>query len=247
MSMSDSLVVGSRYRLCVKNESYTGRVCECIEYVEESGRWAVRMTDLVPILIRVKAASLCAISTDEEECAICLEAMDCNTATLMCGHRLHFNCTNDLRIRGLETPRCPSCRAPLSESPSAEWLHHTAEENVCNSLAIMYMLRSRHRNLACDSNKAMSFALHTFTASYRKDVLASENACSSLQRGLALYTKERTHSSASSATDSLAYALALHLPDTTWKKTFHAYLLTISPSRDVWTQYAEELTCLLAR
>jgi len=77
----------------------------------------------------VAGSSAMAVSEQEEECSVCLNAIESDDANnpagppLVCGHRYHAFCLNfwveKCRSKCIEAT-CPHCRAPVQEVESGE-------------------------------------------------------------------------------------------------------------------------------
>ena len=244
------------YSLQLSDPRYSGRIAECLttETDTTAERYAVRVVGLDNVNIRVKAASL-KLLPDEDviECPVCMDPLCDFDATLMCGHRLHSACMDELR-KQKHSVSCPMCRDYAGEGGEfkMDWSKRHALEVVMSGLAVIFLERSKKRKSGNKTSvaKAKSWAekrckLMAFNNEAKEKVILPlmKHQQDDTRRFMAAKGKPFE----SKFLLFLASATACALPDASWEPEFRRYLQTLLPgqTQKLWDVGRQHLTVML--
>lgn len=242
------LRAGEFYTLVVRDERYRGRICEALSAVDD--RWKVRVlgvgTKESAVHILVHSGSTKLVDDTVDECPVCMDPLCTLDVTLMCGHRFHAICFDEVRKKH-PTVSCPMCRGWAGQGGDfkMDWAERPAYEVLASCLACVFKSRHANKSIAKASDWAMK----------RLNLMAKDVDGRETLHQLVLQQQRDRPTAATKGIPFaakfplyLASALAHAIPSEEWAVHFWRFVPTLAPGQAVWAKdgaYGAHLTAML--
>jgi hypothetical protein len=240
-----AVVVGESYLLRLSDQRYNGMCAQVLEKVGANGRCKVKLLcspESAPIMVK---SSALASAEDLEMCPVCLEPLCAFDAALLCGHRFHKSCIDNLRTKALADDEpgveCPMCRRWATDAKGVlDWKTTDPVHCIALLLGQCHVARQQERGVASSTEAAQQFAKRRLEALKRNDRIVADIVEPALEV-MAAETPTLKAGTRARFPCYVARVLAVAMPGAGWKRALCAALEATWPGSQLWEKLEETL------